>query len=196
MFEFKGTAADSPESSRPDWRVVDHRNIQDLGRRPFTTMLLPAHHQRSKTESARRPSLPLRSRSNSSAPNYSRSQDRDDLSPPATSPDLRTPRLFVDKRVSRQSVSGGSTHIRGDSLDAFAPKAWIAKGSKLLKRQNSKHELTSLRTLDWVEESEEAHVPHLPNSPPPPEFRHNKMRSTGSTGDRKFLWAVDAQEYH
>ena len=191
MFEFKGTAADSPESGRPDWRVVDHMNIQDLGRRPFTTMLLPAHHQRSKTESARRPSLPLRSRSNSSAPNYSRSQDRDDLPPLATPLDLRTPRLFVDKRVSRQSVAGGSTHTRGDGLDAFAPKAWMAKGSKLLKRQNSKHELTSLRTLDWVEESEEAHVRHLLNSPPPPEFRHKKTRSTG---DCEFLF-VDTQEH-
>lgn len=188
MFEFKGTAPHSAESSRPEWRIMDHANIQDLGRRPFTTMILPAHHQRRKTEGARRPSLPLRSRSNSSAPNYSRPQDRDDLSPVATSLDRRSPRNPVDGRP----ISGGSTHTRGDSLDSFTPKAWMAKGSRFLKRQNSKHELTSLRTLDWVEESEEARVQHLQGSLPSPQFRNSRTRSIG---DRKSLWVVDAQEY-
>ncbi|KAF6241855.1 hypothetical protein HO173_000567 [Letharia columbiana] len=175
MFEFKGTAADSTEGSRLDWRVVDHKGIQDLGRRPFTTMLQPAHHQRAKTEGARRPSLQLRSRSNSSAPNYSRPQDRDDLSPVSTSIDRRTPRTSVDRR----SVAGGSTHTRGDALDSFAPKAWMAKGSRFLKRQNSKHELTSLRTLDWVEESKEARVHHVLDQPPSPDFMHSRTPSTG-----------------
>ena len=161
---------------------MDHRNIQDLGRRPFTTMLLPTpptHHQRRKTEGATRPSLPLRSRSNSSAPNYSRSQDTDDLSPVAASVDLRTPRLFPDRRYS-----GGGAHTRGDGLDNFTPKAWMAKGSRFLKRHNSKHELTSLRTLDWVEESDEARVHHLLVSPPPPDVRLSRARSTGT---REFL---------
>lgn len=183
MFEFKGTAADSTECSRPDWRVVDHNNIQDLGKRPFTTMLQPVHHQRAKTEGARRPPLQFRSRSNSSAPNYSRPQDRDDLSPVTTSFDRRTPRSATDRR----SVSGGSTHTRGDSLDSFTPRAWMAKGSRFLKRQNSKQELTSLRTLDWVEESEEARIHHLLDQSSPPHFRHSRVRSTG---DRKFLWTL------
>ncbi len=188
MFEFKGTAADSTHGSGLDWRVVDHKNIQDLGKRPFTTMLQPAHHQRAKTEGVRRPSLQLRSRSNSSAPSYSRPQDRDDLSPVATPIDRRTPRSLFDRR----SVSGGSTRTRGDSHDPSTPKAWMAKGSRFLKRQNSKQELTSLRTLDWVEESEKAHVRHVLDQLPPPEFRHTRVRSTG---DRRFLWIVDAQEY-
>ena len=174
MFEFKGTAADSTEGSGPEWRVVDHRHIQDLGRRPFTTMLLPTHHQRAKTEGAGRPSHPLRARSNSSAPNYSRPQDRDDLSPVTRSLDRRTPRLSVDRR----SLSGRSTHTKGESSDLFTPKAWMAKGSRFLKRDNSKHELTSLRTLDWVEESQEAR-PHRVPGPPPPEFKHSRMRSNG-----------------
>ena len=187
MFEFKGTAANSTHGSGLDWRVVDHRNIQDLGKRPFTTMLQPPHHQRAKTEGVRRPSLPLRSRSNSSAPSYSRPQDRDDLSPVATSIDRRTPRSLFHRR----SGSGGSTHTR-DSHDTSHPKAWMAKGSRFLKRQNSKQELTSLRTLDWVEESEKAHVRHVLDQSLPPEFRHTRGRSTG---DRKFSWIVDAQEY-
>lgn len=187
MFEFNGTATDSIEGSRLDWRVVDHRNIQDLGKRPFATMLQPAHHQRAKTEGARRPSLQPRSRSNSSAPIYSRPQDRDDLSPVATPSDRRTPRSPVDRR----SVSGGSTHTRADSLDSFTPKAWMAKGSRLLKRQNSKQDLTSLRTLDWVEESKEARV-HQVIDQRPPDFRHSRMRSTG---DCKYSWTIDAREY-
>ena len=188
MFEVKGTAADSTDGSGLDWRVVDHRNIQDLGKRPFTTMLQPAHHQRAKTEGAKRPSLQLRSRSNSTAPNYSRPQDKDDLSPVATSIDRRTPRSLVDRR----SVSGGSTHTRGDSYDSFIPKAWMTKGSRFLKRQNSKQELTSLRTLDWVEESEKARANHVLNRPLPPDFSHSRMPSTGA---RK-LCTIDAQEYH
>ena len=188
MFEFKGTTADSTESSRPDWRVVDHTNIPHLGRRPFTSMLQPGHHQRAKTEGVRPPSLQLRSRSNSSAPNYSRPQDRDDLSPVGTSTDRPTPR----SSVVRRSVPGGSAHTRADSLDSFTPKAWMAKGSRFLKRQNSKQELTSLRTLDWVEESERARVHHALDQPPPPDFWHNRMRSTS---DCKSVWTVDAQDY-
>lgn len=159
---------------------MDHTNIQDLGRRPFTTMLQPAHHQRTRTEGTRRPSLRLRSRSNSSAPNYSRPQDRDDLSPPATPYDRRTPQSLLDRR----SVSGGSINTRGDSLDSFTPKAWMAKGSRFLRRQNSKQELTSLRTLDWVEDSEKARLQYGQDQPPPPHFRFSKA---WSTDDRKYL---------
>ena len=158
---------------------MDHRNTQDLGKRPFTTMLQPRHHQRTKTEGAKRPSLQLRSRSNSSAPNYSRPQDKDDFSPVATSIDRRTPRNSVD----RESVSEGSTQVRGEILDSFSPKSWMAKGSRFLKRQNSKQELTSLRTLDWVEESK-ARPHHVLDQPPSPDFGLSRIRSTG---DCKFL---------
>ena len=185
MFEFKGTAADSPESSRPDWRVVDHQHIQDLGRRPFTTMFQPGLHHRAKTERARRPSLQLPARSHSFAPNYSRPQDKDDLSD-------ETPRLRRPPRspADRRSISSGSQHTRGDNLDSFTPKAWLAKGSRFLKRSNSKHELTSLRTLDWVEESQEARHHHLLDHPP--GFGHSR---TQSTDDGEYLYEVDVQVY-
>lgn len=52
----------------------------------------------------------------------------------------------------------------------------MAKGSKLLKRNNSKHELTSLRTLESVEDSE-ARIHYLP---PPSEYRHSRMRSAAA----------------
>ena len=158
---------------------MHHSNVQDLGKSPLTTMLRPAHHQRRKTEGAGRPSLPPRSRSNPSAPNYSRPQERDGVSV-----DVRTPRLFVDRRHS-----GGNT--RGDGFDTLIPKAWVAKGSKLLKRQNSKHELTSLRTLDWKDQNEEVRAHHLRPAPPPPDLKHSRMRSTG---DRKFIQTVDLVE--
>ena len=178
MFEFKGT--ESIEGSRPEGRIMDHMNVQDTGRRPFTPMRSPAHHQRRNTEGAGRPSLPLRSRSNSYAPNYSRSQDRDDFSSAALAADIRRPRLFVDRRHS-----GGSTQTR-DGLENFTPKAWMAKGSRLLKRQHSKHELTSLRPLDWVEEDEEPRV-QRPARSPPSNLRHRRMQSSA---DRKFLWSI------
>ena len=186
MFEFKGTTAAAKEGNGPEWRVVDHMNIRDLGRRPFTTMVSPAVHQRTTTESAGRPSPPLRSRSNSSAPLFSRTQDTEDLLPVATAIYRRTPRLSMNRR----SLSTGSTHTKGDSSDLFTPKAWMAKGSKLLKRENSRHELTSLRTLDWVEESQEAHAHHAIGPPSPREFRRSRIRSTS---DCKFLEAIDTQ---
>ena len=158
---------------------MDHKHIQDLGRRPFTTMFQPGHHHRAKTEGARRPSLQLRSRSSSFAPTYSRPQDRDDLSSDVTPKVRRTARSPADRR----SVSSDSQHTRGDNLDSFTPKAWLAKGSRFLKRSNSKQELTSLRTLDWVEESQEARVHHLLDHPPS-DFRHSK---TQSTDDGKYL---------
>ena len=170
------------------WTLIDHDNIQDLGRRPFTTMVLPTVSHRTKTEGAGRPSPPLRSRSNSFAPTYSRPQGTDDLAPVATSIYRPTPRLHVERR----SLLGGSTHSKGDGLDIFTPKALLAKGSKLLKRENSKRELTSLSTLDGAERSQEARARHLIGPPPPPELRRSRMRSTG---DCKFLHAVDAQEY-
>ena len=54
----------------------------------------------------------------------------------------------------------------------------MAKGSKLLKRENSKHELTSLRPLDWVEEKDGARAQHVTAPPPPPAFRRSRVRST------------------
>lgn len=151
MFEFKGTAAADASNDRKerDWRVTDHFNIQQLGKRPFTTILLPQTplHQRSLTEDTKPPSLSqLRSRSNSSIGSqtiYERTEHF--LSP---SVDRATSRASVD----RQSISGGSVHRRAGITDGFG-KTLMAKGSRLLRRQSSKHDLTSLQTLEWLEET-------------------------------------------
>ena len=147
MFVFKGTAAAdaSYEERERDWRVADHHNIQQLGRRPFTTMLQPTLHHRSLTEDKRRPSLlQLRSRSNSSSASHSFAEGVK-LSP-APSFDRYTPRTSIE----RQS-SVGSVHKRGGSSESFS-KSLMAKGSRLLRRQNSKSDLTSLHTLEWLED--------------------------------------------
>lgn len=151
MFEFKGTAAADASNDRQerDWRVADHFNIQQLGKRPFTTMLLPqtSLHQRSLTDDTKRPSLlQLRSRSHSSLANQIVCERTEHFLP--LSVDRATPRTSID----RQSLSGRSVHTRAGVSDSFG-KTLMAKGSKLLIRQNSKHNLTSLQTLEWLEET-------------------------------------------
>ena len=188
MFDFTGIDAVPEEGT--EWRLVDHNNIQNLGRRPFTTMLLPTIPKRSKTEGAKRPSPQLRSRSNSFAPTYSRPSGTEDLAPVATSIYRPNPRLVVHRR----SLAAGTTHTKGDSLDIFTPKVWMAKGSKLLKRENSKHQLTSLRTLDSVEEKEGAPAHYDKVPPAPPGFRRSRMRAN-SDSDCKSVQAIDAQQY-
>ena len=167
MFHFKGTPADSTSGNGNNWRLVDLPSNQDLGKRPSTHMPRPRQNQRRKTEGITRPLLQPRSRSNSSAPTYSRPQDKDDLLPITFPLNRRTPRTL-----------GESTDIKEDNIDSFIPKAWMAKGSKLLKRQKSKQELTSLRTLDWVEASGQARVQDLLDQSSPPDLIDSEMPST------------------
>ncbi len=148
MFVFKGTAvADaSKDEDERKWRVADHYNIQRLGKQPFYTMLQPTLHHRSLTEDTRRPSRPQpRSKSNSSAALHTLHEGSRPL--PAPSFDRSAPGISADRR----SLSSGSIHRRGGSSDSFG-KALMARGSRLLRRQNSKHDLTSLKTLEWLEE--------------------------------------------
>lgn len=167
MFVFKGTAAAdaSKDENERDWRVTDHYNIQQLGKRPFTTMLQPTLHHRSLTEDTRRPSLPqIRSRSNTSIASQAVPEARRPLRAPSV--DHFTPRSSIDRR----SFSGESIHKRGGSSDSFG-KALMAKGSRLLRRQNSKHDLTSLHTLDWLEDVNAQGVPQ--------ESRPSPIRDAG-----------------
>ena len=167
MFVFKGTvAADASNDERErDWRVGDHYNIQQLGRRPFTTMLQPTLHHRSLTEDHRRPSLlQLRSRSNSSV--ASQTIPEGIKLSPAPSLDRYTPRTSIERRSS-----AGSVHKRGGSSESFS-KTLMAKGSRLLRRQNSKSgDLTSLHTLEWLEDVNGRE--HMQEARPSP------IRSTG-----------------
>ena len=150
MFVFKGTAAAdlSKDGKERDWRVTDHYNIQQLGRRPFTTMVQPTLHQRSLTEDTRRSSLlQVRSRSNSSTASQT-ILEGGKLSP-IPSVDRYTPRTSSERR----SFSGASIHKRAASSESFG-RTLMAKGSRLLRRNNSKQDLdlTSLHTLEWLED--------------------------------------------
>ena len=134
-------AADPTIGRGSDWRVTDY---QSNHRRSFTPK--PTLHQRALTEDVRRPHhLKKRSRSNTSTGSLATltSPEGSSLSP-AISIDRSTSNSSSDRR----SVSG-SIHARNSSTDSFG-KTLMAKGSRLLRRQNSKQELTSLHTLDWL----------------------------------------------
>ena len=143
MFEFKGTAVVDVTSERrdSDWRVMDYQNIH---RRSFNPK--PTLHPRPLNEDGRRPNvLQKRSRSNTSITS---------LAPPSPYEGASlSPAISIDRSTSncssdRRSVSG-SINARASSTDSLG-KTLMAKGSRLLRRQNSKQELTSLHTLDWL----------------------------------------------
>lgn len=160
MFEFKGTSSvdASNDSKERDWRAGDHSNIQQLESRPFTTMHPPqtSLHQRSLTEDTQRPSLlQLRSRSYSSI--ASQIAYHGSERPPPLSISRPTSRASID----RQSISDRSIYTRAGISERFG-KTLMARGSKLLRRQNSKHDLTSLQTLEALEETNgKAHIQEM-----------------------------------
>lgn len=175
MFEFEGTAAAESQKAgkEPDWRVVDHYKIQNLGKRPFITMFAPAtpspHHQRALTKDiGRRPSLTLRSRSNSSMP--SSTPHESNLSHAVTI-ERSTPRS--SSSADRHSFAGNSLYTRAERSESLG-KTLMAKGSRLLRRRNSKQDLTSLHPMDWSE-ADNRHVQEMSNRP---GSRHSRTRST------------------
>ncbi len=160
MFEFKGTSSvdASNDSKERDWRAGDHSNLQQLESRPLTTMHPPqtSLHQRSLTEDTQRPSLlQLRSRSYSSI--ASQIAYHGSERPPPLSISRPTSRASID----RQSISDRSIYTRAGISERFG-KTLMARGSKLLRRQNSKHDLTSLQTLEALEETNgKAHIQEM-----------------------------------
>lgn len=153
---------------------MDHYKIQNLGKRPFTTMLAPAmptphHHQRALTEDIRRPSLTVRARSNSSMPSSTSYQNN---LPPAVAIERSTPRS--SSSLDRYSFAENSVHTRAERSESFG-KSLMAKGSRLLRRQNSKNDLTSLHPMSWSE-NDNRHVQEMSNRP---DSRHSRVRSTG-----------------
>ncbi|MCJ1304787.1 hypothetical protein MMC08_007600 [Hypocenomyce scalaris] len=76
----------------------------------------------------------------------------------------------------------GSIQSRADRSDSVT-KSLFSRGTKLLKRQNSKSNLTSLRTLDWVEASyERDQIQELAGWR---LLKHSRIDSTGSAKDIK-----------
>ena len=83
---------------------------------------------------------------------------------PTSSVDMSTSRYSLDAR----SISG-SLHLQADKPEGLA-QSLRAKGSRLMRRQNSKF---NLRTLEWVESSE--HSWSRGNGGPP------RMNPTGNS---------------
>lgn len=178
MFEFNGTMAADPTIGRgPDWRVTDYQNNH---RRSFTPK--PTLHHRALTEDVRRPHLlQKRSRSNTSIASLV------PLTPPegsSLSPSISIDRSTSNSSSDRRSVSG-SIHARNSSTDSFG-KTLMAKGSRLLRRQNSKQELTSLHTLDWL--SAVDGPGHVQEMSARPGSRQSRIQSRVEGGYTPWLW--------
>ena len=89
-----------------------------------------------------------------------------------------------DRVVVRKShdarLSSGSIFLRPERSESLA-KTLMTRGSKLLRRQNSRSDSASLRTWQWLETPHDdmsTHDGHSANAPGDP--RHNRMHSTGS----------------
>lgn len=83
-------------------------------------------------------------------------------------------------RETQRLSSSGSVIPHPERVESLA-KTLIARGSRLLKRQNSKIDSVSLRTLEWLERSGTNMGKH--KSQPPdlhPEYRRESMYSTGN----------------
>ena len=185
MFEFKGTAAaDTTGANSPDWRVTDHQNIQRLGRRSYTPMISPIPpptlRHRALTEDVRRPKmLQKRSRSNTSIGSLTPYEGD------AVSPAISIDRSTSGSSADRRSVAG-SIHARASSADSFG-KILMAKGSRLLRRHNSKQDLTSLQTLDWLPSVDgQGPVQEMSNRPGSRQSRSIRSRIEGRSS--QCLW--------
>lgn len=86
---------------------------------------------------------------------------------PTSSIHMSSPRDLHDMRSISESIVS-----RIDRPESLA-KTLVSKGYKLLRRQNSKSDLTSLRTMDWMEESKAEKT--LPKS-----SNHSRWQSTDS----------------
>ncbi|KAI4241678.1 MAG: hypothetical protein LQ352_007404 [Teloschistes flavicans] len=58
-------------------------------------------------------------------------------------------------------------------------KRWVAKGSKMLRKQNSRFNLSSSRMVDWLEEDDETNEQYHERQPRS-HLKHGRMSSTGN----------------
>ncbi|KAL9580233.1 MAG: hypothetical protein Q9212_004617 [Teloschistes hypoglaucus] len=72
-----------------------------------------------------------------------------------------------------QSVWSDSDHSDSQT------KRWVAKGSKMLRKQNSRFNLSSSRIVDWVEEDDETNVQHNERQPRGCS-KHSRILSAGN----------------
>ena len=142
------------------WQDEGKSKIYQLGERPHSAMTQTSSHQRTMTEHLRRPPpTPARGRSNTMTSNYV---------PPNTTP----PSSFQaasGMRYDRRSTAM-SVHSRSERSGSLS-KSLKTKASKLLRRQDSNTNLTSLRVVDWSEELDES--PYKPPMGPSLSIRRN-----------------------
>lgn len=160
----------SPGNVESTWQLVSIDNPGRTGRKQYTTVAqdISSRHRRGLTEGTKRMSaLRPRWRSNTTTAPATGYQ----LSPAST---IEAPTPLYQIQESRPQ-SGWSDSDRSDSFTKS--KSWMSKGSRMLKKQNSKFNLSSSRTMDWVVECDEG--ADLPNGPLPRAQKHYRMWSAG-----------------
>ena len=128
------------------WQVVNHI-VGETETRPYTAeaQAPAARHRRGRTEGFKRLSmLKSRSRRNTTTADA----PMNDHITPSSSFESSNPD-HQDEASRPQSVWSDSDHSDSQT------KRWVAKGSKMLKKQNSRFNLNSSRIVDWVEEDDD-----------------------------------------
>ncbi|KAL8804573.1 MAG: hypothetical protein Q9182_002488 [Xanthomendoza sp. 2 TL-2023] len=132
-----------------------------------TTVGLPSkRHRRGQTEGPRRLSI-FRSRRRTNTVSNFKIGHR--LSPSAS---IESEHLTHEPEDERPQ----STWSDSDHSDT-PTKGWVARGSKILKKQNSRFNLGSLKTNDWIEEQNDNPGDQ---SYPRGSSKHGKIRSSGN----------------
>lgn len=131
----------------------------------------PRTDRRVWTEGTKRGSM-LKGPSRSNSVRTVASPNGSNLSP-SSSAETIPPRDFMDVRSISESILSKSD--RPESL----AKTLVSKGSRLLKRQNSNINLTSLRTMDWSDEfGRETGRNQVKELSARGASKHNRWRST------------------
>ncbi|KAL8801527.1 MAG: hypothetical protein Q9223_006978 [Gallowayella weberi] len=138
-----------------------------VGAGQATTVGLPSkRHRRGQTEGPRRLSM-FRSRGRTNTVSSFKIGHR--LSPSASIESEHLTHEPEDKRP--QSTWSDSDHSDTPT------KGWVARGSKMLKKQNSKFSLSSSKTADWIEDQNDNPGDQ---SYPRGNSKHGRIRSTGN----------------
>lgn len=172
----------STKESEASWQLVNTDQGAEMGRKQITPVArLPnAHHRRGHTEGTRRLSIfKVPSRSNTMS-NLSTSRP---ISPSASIDSLNAGHEPESSRP--QSVWSDS-----DNSDSQT-KRWVAKGSKMLRKQNSRFNLSSSRMVDWLEEDDETNEQYHERQPRS-HLKHGRM---SSTGNGTFQWSLQGFPY-
>ena len=154
------------------WQLPAPRRDRSWQRRdrPYMTPQQPTLNHCRASEGSRRNSMStsrsgtIRPRSSTAMTDYSTNQYCHSSS---SSIHMSSPRDLHDMRSISENIVSRSD--RPESLT----KTLVSKGYKLLKRQNSRSDLTSLRTMDWMEQSNGEKTSRKP-------AKHSRWQSTDS----------------